>query len=149
MRVEVWTEHRYDTCPETPGAPSEPAQIVKSRLQQYSQCTYNVTLRRFRESLLSRNSNTYHIFVCACVRACFCPSAWACTSACVRVVLLIQHVTGLRQIVTSFVVPLASPNFSTLSHKRHDIWKKNLSSIKYVFILSTNVSKRFLNLRII
>ena len=36
------------------------------------QCTYNVTLRRVRESLLQWKSNKYYILdcVCACVRAC-------------------------------------------------------------------------------
>jgi hypothetical protein len=36
--------------------------------------------------------------------------------ACVGVVSLIQLATRMRHIVTSFVAPLASPYFSTLSH---------------------------------
>jgi hypothetical protein len=42
----------------------------------------------------------------------------------VRVALLIQHATLLRHVVTSFVVPLAAPHFSTISHKRRDFRKK-------------------------
>ena len=65
------------------------------------QYTYNVTLRRVRESLLPWKSNKYYIFVCVCVR--------------VHVALLIQHATRMRHIVTSYVAPLAPPYFSTFS----------------------------------
>jgi hypothetical protein len=41
-------------------------------------------------------------------------------SVVVHVALFIEHATRTRCIVTSFVAPLASPYFSTLSHKRHD-----------------------------
>jgi hypothetical protein len=51
--------------------------------QQGTQCTYNVTLRRFRESLLLWKSNKYYVFVCPGAWA----WAWAC--ACVHVTLLI------------------------------------------------------------
>ena len=44
--------------------------------------------------------------------------------ACMYVALLIEHATRVRHIVTSFVEPLTPPNFSTLSHKRHDFGKK-------------------------
>ena len=40
-----------------------------------------------------------------------------------RVVLLIQHATHMRHIMTSFVAPLTPLYFST-SHKRHDFRKK-------------------------
>ena len=36
---------------------------------QDMQCTYNVTLRPFRESLLPWKSNKYYIFVYVCVCA--------------------------------------------------------------------------------
>ena len=42
----------------------------------------------------------------------------------VRIVLLIQHATRMRHIMTSFVAPLAPTYFSTLSHKRRDFGKK-------------------------
>ena len=45
-------------------------------------------------------------------------------SVVVHVALFIEHATRTRYIVTSFVAPLASPYFSTLSHKRHDFRKK-------------------------
>ena len=40
-------------------------------------------------------------------------------------------------IVTSFVAPLAPPEFSTLSHKRRDIRKKVIEHKMCVLILST------------
>ena len=58
--------------------------------------------------------------LCVCERACAClhPSAWACACACVHVAVFIQHATCVCRVVTSFVAPLVSPYFSTLSHKR-------------------------------
>jgi hypothetical protein len=47
-----------------------------------------------------------------------------CVGMCVRVALLIHHVTRMRHIVTSFVVPLSPQHFSTLSHKRNDFRKQ-------------------------
>jgi hypothetical protein len=38
----------------------------------------------------------------------------------VLVALLIQHVSHMSDVVTSFVAPSAPPYFSPLSHKRHD-----------------------------
>jgi hypothetical protein len=60
------------------------------------------------------------IYLCVCVRAraCGCPGTWACTCACVHMVLLIQHSTRILHIVTSFEAPLAQTHFSTLSLKR-------------------------------
>ena len=37
--------------------------------QEDRQCTYNLTLRRLRELLLSWNSSKYYLLVCVCVRA--------------------------------------------------------------------------------
>ena len=54
----------------------------------------------------------------------------------VRVALLTQHATRWRHIVTSFVVPLAPPYFST-SYKRHDFRKKVPQHKMCVSILST------------
>jgi hypothetical protein len=61
-------------------------------------------------------------YLCLCVCVSARARAWpvACACACVHVVLLIQHTTPMRHIVTSFVAPLIPPYFSTLSHKRHD-----------------------------
>jgi hypothetical protein len=41
-----------------------------------------------------------------------------------RVALLIHHLTPMRDVVTSVVACLASPQFSTLSHKWHDFREK-------------------------
>ena len=86
-----------------------------------SQCSYNVTLRRVCESFLPWKIK-YYIFLC--VRACACQY--------VHVVLLIQHATRMRHIVTPFLAPLAPSYFSTLSHKRHD-FRKNLLKVKCAF----------------
>ena len=63
--------------------------------------TYNATLRRVRETTVAvEKENKYYIF-----------------SACVCVVLVIQHATRMRRIILSSV--LSSPYFSTLAHKQH------------------------------
>ena len=107
--------------------------------QQDGQCTYNVTLRRVRESLLPWKSNKYYMLVCwcmrarACVRACGYRGAWTCACAYVHVVLLIQHATRMCHIVTSFVALRSALCFSTWSHSRCDFRKKKLLNIKRVF----------------
>jgi hypothetical protein len=79
--------------------------------------------------------------VCECVRACVC--AWksvcvcayalACASA--RVSLLMQHVTRMRHVFVS--ASLASPYFSTLSHKCQNFRKRKLLKIKCDLVFST------------
>jgi hypothetical protein len=64
-----------------------------------------------------------------------------------RVYLLIQR---MPHIVSSFVVSLVLPNFSTLSHKWYDFRKKTLFNTMYVFRFSTQLLFGiFLILRII
>jgi hypothetical protein len=108
---------------------------------QDRQCTYNVTLRRVRESLLQWNSKTYSIFccMCECVRAC--------SSACVHVALIIQHATRMLHIVTCFGAPLAPSHFSILSHKGRNFRKKLTECEMRVLICSTVLSGTFLILR--
>jgi hypothetical protein len=66
----------------------------------------------------------------------------------VRVALLIQHAKRMRQIVTWFVAHFIPPNFSTLSHKRHDLKKKKSYWTQNVFWFSLQpLSKTFLILR--
>ena len=96
---------------------------------------------------LSWNSCRYDVLICACVRACGYQGGWACACAYVHIALLIQHATPMRHIVTSFVAPLAPPNFSTLSHKRWD-FRKKLLNIKCLFLFYLQrLSKPFLILR--
>ena len=45
---------------------------------------YNVTLRRFRETIVAVEKQCY-VFLCVCARVCVC--AWAFACACVRVAL--------------------------------------------------------------
>jgi hypothetical protein len=57
--------------------------VKKSQVKINKQCTYNITLRRVRESLLLWKSNKYYTFVRACV-----PEAWACDRACTSMQLV-------------------------------------------------------------
>jgi hypothetical protein len=111
--------------------------------KQDRKCTYNATLRSFRESLLPWKSNTCYMCVCVCVRArsrtwerVGCPGEWACSCACARVALLIQYAMCMRHIMKCFVAFLAPPHFSTLSHGRRDFRKKISEHKTCVLILS-------------
>jgi hypothetical protein len=107
-------EHRYvyaETITKSNGN-SNLSIAVLFKKKQDRQCTYNVTLRRVRESLLPWKSSKYYISVYMCAREC------VSVSGCVHVAFFNQHETRMRHIVTSYVTPLAPSYFSTLSHKR-------------------------------
>jgi len=65
----------------------------------------------------------------------------------VSVTLVIQHARRIRRIILSHVTCLALPHFSTLSYKRHDFRREELSNQKCVLIFSQLVSETFLILR--
>jgi hypothetical protein len=121
--------------------------LQKSRyLEQHRKCTYNVTLRRARETTVAveRLLSTTYWSVCAacvCMRACGYPGAWACAFAYVYIALLIQHAT---RIVTLFVAPRSPPHFLTLSHKRRDFRKKvtehKMLCFHFVYNFCLNIS---------
>jgi hypothetical protein len=67
------------------------------------------------------------------VRACLCVMGDR-TRGRVRVALLIQHAICMHHIVTSFVVPVTPPCFSTLSHNRHDFGETCIEHKICVFI---------------
>jgi hypothetical protein len=98
-------------------------------------CVCSVTVRRVGDKMLQRKSNKYYIFLC--IRTSGCTGAWVRACVCVCVALLIKHATRMRHVVTSYVTPLAPLYFSTLSHKRHDFWKKVTERKMCVLIFST------------
>jgi hypothetical protein len=94
-------------------APVPRHNVTPRREQEDSQRTYNITLRRQRESLLPWKSNNYYILICAFVLARL--GEWACACACVRVALLMQHATRMRRVVTSFVAFVSTRFFRSVS----------------------------------
>ena len=78
------------------------------------QCTIKVTSRRVRLTIVDVGKQ--------CVTY----------SECVSIALVFQYAKLTRRIILRSVACLALPNFSTLSHKRHD-FRKKLLNIKCVF----------------
>ena len=66
---------------------------------------------------------------------------------CVFVALGIQHTMRMPCIISSCLACPAVPFFSTLSHQRHEFWKKVIEREICVLIFSTNFSETFLILR--
>ena len=54
-------------------------------------------------------------------------------SECVYVALVIQQAKRMRHVILSFVACMATQYFYTLSHKRHDFWKKVFQNRMCVF----------------
>jgi hypothetical protein len=82
------------------------------------------------------------------VRACACVCGGeACAGTWARVALLIQHAKRMRHIVLPFVASLASPNFSSLSHKRHDFREKVTENKMSVLIFPTAFIENISHLR--
>ena len=108
-----------------------------------------VSPRRVRESWLPWKSKKYYLLGCVHAPACACVHVSTRARGRVHVALRMRH------IVTSSVVPLSPPHFSTLSHKWCDFRKKKkeLPHIKCVFIFSTifveNISHSKENLDIV
>ena len=82
-------------------------------------------LNKFREALLLWKSNKYDWLTVHLRERQTKTWAWPCACVCVHVPLLIQHATFMHHTVISFVVPLAPPHFSTLSHKWHNFLEKS------------------------
>ena len=62
------------------------------------------------------------------------------------VALGMQHERHMRRIMLSSVASVALPYFPTLSHKRHDFWKK-LLKIKCLFRFSLQVCLKHFSLQ--
>jgi hypothetical protein len=75
---------------------------------------------------------------------CGCPGAWACECACVSIVVLVQHSTRMRHIVTSFV----PSGFTRFFDINDTIFGKELLNVKCVFWFSVQpFSRTFLIVR--
>jgi hypothetical protein len=84
--------------------------------KQDSQCTYNVTMRRARESLLPWKRNKYYLLVGVCMYSRACVRVAGRVGVCMRIracCLANPHAMRMRHIVTSFVAPQCGPNIST------------------------------------
>jgi hypothetical protein len=104
---------------------------TKRKLER--QCTYNVTFRRVRESLLPwKSMKCYFWSVCAWLSVRACMSVPGQVGVCMQISacsLANPAVTRMRHVVTSFVAPRSPLYFSTLSH----IWcdfRKNVIEYK-------------------
>jgi hypothetical protein len=112
----------------------------QSKKTKQRQCTYNVTLRRVHETIgLCEHA-------CACVHLVTRARGRVHAHTC-NVALLIQHATRMRHVVTSLVVPLCPPYFSTLSHKQCSFRKTLIEHKMCVLIFSKRLFKTFLIVR--
>jgi hypothetical protein len=100
----------------------------------------SLTLRRFRVTIVAVEKNyVLHIaFVFVCVFV----------FVFVFVASIIQDAMRMRPIILISVACLAVPNFSTLSHKRHEFPEKGIEQEICILFFSTNSYESFLILRI-
>ena len=86
------------------------------------------------------------VWACVCVRerervwvcVCVCVCEWVCASECVCVFCSLGYPACSAHTPCYIATCPAVPNFSTLSHERHNIRKKHFLNIKCVLIFSTN-----------
>jgi hypothetical protein len=109
--------------------PSRPAQacngsalpfVSKYKNKQDRQYTCNVTLRRVRVTIVVAEKQFVLNILCVCVCVCVCSRR-------------IQHAKRMSPIGLLYVAYPAVKLLYTLSHKRHDIRKKKVLNVKYVF----------------
>jgi len=67
-----------------------------------------------------------------------------CVCVCLSVALDIQHVMLMLRILLSSVACLVPPYFSTLFHKHHDFWEKNVIDCKIFEFICIVCQKHFL-----
>jgi len=89
--------YEYGTeCSETSAYKTQtPRNYPEESMQQDKQCTYNVTLRRVRVTVVPMEKQSVLHILCVCV----------------CVALLSQHVKGLRLVILSSVACLTVPYF--------------------------------------
>ena len=120
QEIFLWYKYKYSylkpECEESLAYGRSEAEKQMHFESNDRKCTNNATINCVQDPIVAVEKQVLYI------------------SVCVRVALLVQHATRTRHIVTSFVAPLAPPQFSTLSHKGDDC-RKNVTEHKMCVLI--------------
>jgi len=83
---------------------------------QQTRCIYGITIRQYRQYTYNVTSSCVRVTIVVVEKSKF---ETFCMCVCI-VALLIWLAKRMRRVMLPIVTCLAQPNFSTVSHKRHD-----------------------------